>query len=187
LIDYLRQQTDQLLADYRHAKQSLKEEKIAKLKIDDQLEHIEKAQKILQEIAQQVQQQAHLKIVNIVSKCLATVGFEYTFRIDFVQRRGKTEAELVFVKDGHDVDPMDAAGGAPLQIAAFGLRLTAILLSKPRKRKVLIMDEPFKDLHESVRSKIPPMLMTLAKELGFQFLMVTNDSRLKTGKVVEIG
>jgi ABC-type microcin C transport system duplicated ATPase subunit YejF len=189
MIQQLRCDTDRLLADYRHSQQSVRDEKSALKDIAASIINIEAAQKIIQTVAQQVQRQAHLKIAGIVTRCLEAVWGEeaYKFQIDFVQKRGKTEVELLFLRNGKEIDPTEAAGGGPLEIASFALRLTAVLLSMPRKRRLIVMDEPFKAVHESVQPKIPTMLETLAKEMGFQFIFVTNSKLLETGKVVRLG
>ena len=185
-MEELRQILNSKLAEYRHASRTLKQEKQQLQNLEQGLLDIEEAQKIVQAVAQQVQKQAHLKITGVVSRCLQLLGYNYEFRINFVQKRGKTEADLVFVRDGKEIDPTEAAGGGPLEVASFALRLSAILLSRPKKRRLLVMDEPFKSVHESVQPRIPKMLMTLAEEMGFQFIFVTNCPRLRAGKVVEI-
>ena len=57
---------------------------------------VEEAQRIIQYVARQTQEQLQFRISELVSMALAAV-FEdpYTFHLEFVIRRGKTEADIV--------------------------------------------------------------------------------------------
>lgn len=146
------------------------------------------AQEMAQHVAQAVQQQAHRQIAEVVSRCLSAVFDEpYTFRLLFERKRGRTEARLVFERDGLEVDPMTASGGGVVDVAAFALRLSCLILHKPPVRRVLILDEPFKYVSEEYRERVRKLLETLAQEMGVQFLMVTHIQELKTGTVLELG
>ena len=146
------------------------------------------AQALAQEVAQQVQELAHQRIASVVSRCLSTVlDGPYEFRIRFEQKRGRTEAALVFCRDDMEVDPMTAAGGGVVDVAAFSLRLSCLLLSRPPLRRLLVLDEPFKFVSEEFRPRIKELLVALAKEMEVQFLMVTHIPELRVGKVIELG
>lgn len=144
-------------------------------------------QELAQIVAQSIQQQAHSMIAKVVSKCLETIFDEpYEFQIVFERKRGKTEARLVFERDGMEIDPMTASGGGVLDVASFALRLAAITLTKPHCRKVIIMDEPFRFVSENYRPKIKELLQDLSKEYGFQFIMVTHIKELVCGTNVDL-
>jgi len=144
------------------------------------------AQKILQEVAQNVQERAHQQIAEIVSKCLATV-FEdpYTFRIIFEKKRGKTEARLAFMRGLEEFSPRDVGGGV-VDVAAFALRLACMLLTRPPVRRVLIADEPFRFLSQQYRPRMRHLLETLAKDMGVQFILVTHAPDLVIGNVIDL-
>lgn len=183
----LRRKVDQLAADRRSAQRVLKEQRGALAEATDHEVDCEEAQKTLQMIAQGVQQQAHERIAGVVTKCLASVFDEpYQFRISFEQKRGRTEARLEFVRDGRVQDPLTASGGGAIDVAAFALRLSCLLLAKPPLRRVLVLDEPFKFVSAEYRSRVRLMLDSLSKELKVQFIMVTHIPELKTGNVIEL-
>ena len=147
------------------------------------------AQKILQAAAEAVQQQAHRRLASVVTRCLKAVFGEedaYEFRIRFEQKRGKTEAQLLFARDGMEVDPVDAAGGGVIDVAAFALRTACLLLTVPPKRRLLVLDEPFKMLSRTYRARVRQLLITLAEEMSLQIIMVTHSEELIAGKVVEL-
>lgn len=153
------------------------------------LKSASEAQEILQQVAQRVQQISHDKIASVVSRCLRTVfgPKDHQFRINFVSRRGKTEAELVFVKNGREIDPREGSGGGAVDIAAFALRLVCLLLSRPQRRRLLVMDEPFRFLNGEVyQERVADMLIELSKEFGVQTILATDDPWLEIGKVIRL-
>jgi len=149
---------------------------------------IAKAQEITQAVAQKIQQQAHDRIVGVVCKCLEMVfGDVYQFNIHFERKRGRTEAKLVLMKDGHEIDdPMDEDSGGVVDVAAFALRLSCLVLAKPYLRRLIVLDEPFKFVSAEYRDNVRMMLEGLAKDFKIQFIMVTHDLSLRTGKIIEL-
>jgi len=104
---------------YGAAQESLKLTKEGLMKAEEALVNLETAQEIVQTVAQSIQQQIHTRIADVVSRCLSAVFDEpYEFRIIFEQKRGKTEARLIFVRDEQEIDPMTAAGGGVIDVAA---------------------------------------------------------------------
>ncbi len=181
-------EVDQLESKISYLEHSLAdEEKAFKLSIR-QLERAVEAQKILQTVAQVVQQQAHEQISKVVSSCLQSVfGDEaYEFRIRFEKLRGKTEAKLLFCKDGLEVDPTTASGGGMIDVAAFALQVICIVLHRPRLRMLFVSDEPFKFVSADYRTGVRVMLERLAHDLNIQMIIVTHIDDLKVGKIIEI-
>lgn len=180
------------LADFRALESSLAQEKRNLVECEDSLTNIEEAQKILQMIAEGIQREAHEKISNVVTRCLAAVfDNPYDFEIDFEQKRGKTEANLQFVRDGvRFINPMRQVGGGPIDVAAFALRLACLILQRPPLRPVLILDEPFRNIRgKAYRHRVRTLLETLSKEMGVQFILnVDADSypEFLLGKIVEL-
>jgi DNA repair exonuclease SbcCD ATPase subunit len=147
----------------------------------------EDAQRLAQSVAAQVQQQAHNRIAGVVSKCLESVFDEpYTFKIDFQQKRGKTEAVLAFERAGETIDPLTSSGGGVIDVSSFALRLSSLVLRRPPVRKVLVLDEPFKFLSAEYRERLVGMLTLLTSEFGMQFIMVTHIRELEIGKVLHL-
>lgn len=178
---------DRELAEHHHAKRLVKEERKALAKAKLHLAAIEQAQQICQGVAQAVQQNANAQIASVVSRCLEAVFDDpYRFEIKFHQRRGKTEAELVFLRGDLEADPMTAAGGGVVDVASFAARVACLVLSRPRLRRVLILDEPFRFLDAGRRERIGELLLALAKEMRIQFVVVTHSDQLQIGKVIQL-
>lgn len=145
------------------------------------------AQEIVQTVAEGMQNRAHQQIASVVSRCLEAVFHEpYNFQIQFEKKRGRTEARLVFVRDKLEVDPMTAAGGGVVDVAAFALRLACLVLAKPARRRLLVLDEPFKFVSELYRARVRDLMLELAEEMDVQFVIVTHVPDFEIGKVVEL-
>jgi DNA repair exonuclease SbcCD ATPase subunit len=185
-----REYIDELKADQKSVKNKIVEESNNLKEAEIYLTQMEEAQKIVQHVAQEIQQQAHDRITKVVTSCLQTVfdgEDDYGFRIRFERKRGKTEAVLVITKNGHEVDDiLEGDSGGVVDVAAFALRVSNIMLSKPRLRKFVALDEPFKFVSRRFRPNVRSMIDGLAKDFGFQFIMVTHISELETGKVIEL-
>lgn len=186
-----RRRLDSLSAGHRLARLGVKREKQALAEARERAEHTLIAQRLVQEVAERIQSEAHQKIASVVTHCLKSVfGPEgYEFRINFVKARGKTEAHLQFVRGGVVIeDPLNEAGGGVIDIAAFALRIACLSLGVPRRRKLLVLDEPFRFVHgEANRERAASLLETLAADLGVQIILATGLEWLKIGKIVEIG
>lgn len=180
---------DQLKTDYQRLQDQLKEDKRRYNQADENLADATEANDILQAVAQEIQTQAHYQISAVVSKCLAVVFEEpYKFEIEFDRKRNRTQANLILTRDGLSIGtPMDAAGGGVIDVAAFALRVSVLLLQRPAKRRLLVLDEPFKFVHPPERRpRIVTMLQMLSNDFGVQFLIVTGIDELRCGKVIEL-
>lgn len=189
MITQYRKKVDRLLARYKLATEKVRDEKQHLRIVEEQLTAAEEARKIVQTVAQEVQIRCHKQISRIVSRCLSAVFGEnaYEFRIDFEQKRGRTEARLLFVRDGEEIEPTDSCGGGVIDMASLALRLAALVLSRPQKRRLLVLDEPLRCLSRNYAERVGEMLMTLAEELSVQFCIVTHSESLAIGKTIRIG
>jgi hypothetical protein len=180
---------ESLLADYNHCVRQVKDEVKALKAARDHQRWCEQAQQICQDVAKAVQEKAHNQIAGVVTRCLQAVfDHPYEFRITFSKKRGKTEAGLGFFRDGQHLDPNDGVGGSVLEVAAFALRLSCLMLRRPARRKIILLDEPFRAVSDRKgnRDRVRRLLETLSSELGFQIILVTHDKKLQAGKVIEI-
>ena len=174
-----------MIADFRNKLQKLKglqEAAVAIVQstknkirsIENEKEDIEQARLVLQTVAQQTQQELEYRVAEIVSLALQTVFDEpYELKLDFIIKRGKTEADIYFELNGERLDPMTASGGGPVDITAFALRVALWSLRKPRTRNVIIIDEPFKYLSPNYHERAAQMLNEISHKLGLQIIMVT--------------
>jgi DNA repair exonuclease SbcCD ATPase subunit len=187
-IDRIRRTVDRELEQYRSAKHTIRQERKALAKARAGRDAVEEARKIAHQIAEAIQREAHEHIAGLVSRCLSTVFGKnaYEFRIIFEKKYNKTSARLVFFRDGIEVDPMSAAGGGVIDVAAFALRLSVIMTRHPPARRLLVMDEAFKHVSADYRKNIRDLLNVLSEEMDVQIILVTHDSDFLLGKVVHL-
>lgn len=153
----------------------------------DKLQALREAQAFVQSLCEQIQRSVHAKLAGLVTTCLSDVfDRPYTFRLDFSIKRGRTAIKLCLERDGVVVTPMEAAGGGVVDVASFALRIACLLMSKPRVRNLLFLDEPFKFVSESYRPAVVSLLEQLAENLGLQIILVTHIPELRTGQVIMV-
>ncbi len=133
-----------------------------------------KAREIINIVAKDTQQQLEMRITNIVSMALAAVFPDpYQFKLVFNERRNQTEADLLLVRDGEELSPVEGAGGGVLDVVSFALRIAVLLMSN--YRRIIILDEPFRHLSADLQSKASEMMKMLSDKLGIQFIMVSHE------------
>jgi hypothetical protein len=188
-LNYIDSKVTRLLSEAHTVRRQYKQEKAALQEAKARLQATEKAQAIAQAIAQQIQQSAHTRVGAVVASCLQSVfGADYSYQIEFVRKRGRTEAKLVLLKNGHEVgDPLESDSGGVLDVAGFAQRLSCLRLSKPKLRTVIFLDEPFKNTHSNkYRHNVKEMLEKLSDDFGIQFIVVTGIDDYRIGKVIEL-
>lgn len=133
-----------------------------------------KARVVIQEIAQTTQQELEFHISNLVTLALDIVfpDENINFVTRFVQRRNKTECDLLFEEKGNEYHPLDGSGYGAVDVAAFALRLALWTLDP--SSEVIILDEPFRDVSPDLQVKVGEMLKTLSDKIGIQIIMVSH-------------
>ena len=177
-----------IVADHQLAVASEAGEHIVIRAAMQRLVHQQCAQDIAQQIAVDLQEQAHQQIAAVVTLCLRTIfGPNYGFRIAFEQKRGKTEAQLILTKNGHEIaDPVHEDSGGVLDLASFALRLSCLLMRKPKLQRILIMDEPFKSLSVEYRKPVRELLEKLSRDFKTQIIIATHMDAIVSGKVIQL-
>ena len=161
---------DQISDDLKSSRQTIKG-------LQKEIIVSEKVQIIIQIVAKETQEELEYRLSELVSLCLKSVfPNPYEFVVEFNIRRGKTECDLLFKRNKQLLKPVDASGIGIVDVAAFGLRVAAWSLSKPRTRSVLILDEPFKHL-KGIESnkKVIQMVKALSEQLGLQIIMISDE------------
>ncbi len=140
---------------------------------ETELSDCQKARAIVQKVAEDCQKKIEFQISNLVSLALASVFPDpYEFKVSFVQRRNRTECDLLFVKNDEECEPLTAAGGGVVDIASFALRVAIWSLKKTRP--TFILDEPAKFVSVDLQNKVSAMLKELSEKLKIQIIMVSH-------------
>jgi len=139
----------------------------------------EKAREIIKDVGLKTQQQLQYNISDITSLALEAVFDDpYELIAEFVQRRNKTECDLLFVRDGERMDPLTASGGGTVDVAAFALRVASWSMQNPNSRNTIILDEPMRFVSEAYQEKASQMIKEVSQRLGLQFIIITHNSVL---------
>jgi len=163
---------DELLKRQKQLRVSLKE-------AEKRLDNTQLAQTILQRVAQLTQKELEFHISETVTLALESIFSDpYTFQLDFVERRNKTEADIWFCRDDERIHPLTASGGGAVDVAAFALRIALWRLQSPKTRNTLILDEPFRFLSTDLLPKASELLKGLSDKLGLQIIMITHSEEL---------
>ena len=142
-----------------------------------------KTQLILQQVAKQTQEQLEYRISELVSLSLAAVfPNPYKMRLIYEMKYNKTEAQLVFERDGNIIDPLSGGGYGPVDIASFALRCSLWSLKNKELDNVIIMDEPFKNINDPTRKlhrNAALMLKEISERIGVQFILTSQIPELE--------
>jgi DNA repair exonuclease SbcCD ATPase subunit len=153
-------------------------------KEQDLIQH-EQALAIIREVGLATQQQLQFHISNITTLALEAVFDDpYELLVKFVERRSKTECDLLFTRDGHEVKPLDASGFGVVDVAAFALRIASWSMGQPHSRNVILLDEPFKCLKgQRANSLVLDMISEISKKLNLQIIMI-GDERIDRDEII---
>ena len=151
---------------------------------------IEEATDVIRTVAQATQKELEYHVSELVSLALEAIFPDpYRLNIDFELRRNRSEADVTFSKEGEEkIDPMSSSGGGPIDVAAFGLRISLWSLQRPRSRPTIILDEPFRHVSRNLQPQASAMLKEISEKLGLQFVIVTHEVELVSSadKVFEV-
>jgi len=143
------------------------------------LRQYEQAREIIRAVGLKTQEQLSHHIGDITSLALESVFDDpYELIAEFVQRRNKTECDLYFVRGESRITPLEASGGGAVDVAAFALRIAAWSMQVPKRRNVMILDEPLRFLSQDMQEKASMMIKELSERLGIQFIIVTHETTL---------
>lgn len=168
--DKISQKRGQVNLLLQQKEENKKEESVLSAEYDNSI----KAREIVQAVSAKTQKNLEYQISNLVSSALSSVFADpYAFTLRFVQRRNKTEADLIFTKSSNETDDLiNTAGGGAVDIASFALRIA--LWSIKRSRPVIIIDEAFRFLSLDLQEKASDMIKEISSKLGIQIIMVSH-------------
>ena len=164
---------EKLIAKRDSLRDSLSNEEISLGRCRTRLEDSEQGLTVIQLVAQATQQNLEFHISNLVSTALAAVfpnPPEFLAEIEIA--RNKTSCQLSFLEFGEKSKPTECAGGGPLDVASFALRIS--YWSLKQTRPTFVLDEPFKFVSPGLQHKVSDMLKMLSEKLHIQIIMVSH-------------
>lgn len=185
-ISQLRKEVERKKGQLAHIQNNLESCKLYLKKTHKDQKRHERALALFREVAQKTQEQVQFHLSDLVSMAMNAVFDDpYELDIEFVQRRGKTECDLNFVKDGNKINPLSSSGYGTVDVASFALRVASWFLAGGQTRDLLILDEPFKHLKGLEENRrVIQMVKKISETMGLQVLMVS-DERVPKEDIME--
>jgi DNA repair exonuclease SbcCD ATPase subunit len=139
-LERLKGQREELVRQVRETKRALQEEK-------READEAEQARALVQLAGKMTQEQLQYHLSELARLALSAIFRDpYDFEIAFETRRGRTEADFWFVRDGKRIDPGGNCGIGAVDVAGMALRASLWSLRRPRSRASVFVDEPFPHL-----------------------------------------
>jgi predicted ATPase len=151
---------------------------------------------IVTAVGETLQQRISIRLSSVASRALQSVFPDpYRVVVEFAPTaRGTIEAQIQFERDGQRFRPVLPsgqllAGGGPVEMAAWGLRVALWGQLKPRPRPIMLMDEPFRFLQEDLQPVAAEVLREISEKAGIQFIIVTHSAGLAEGAncIIDVG
>ena len=142
----------------------------------DQLAILHKqAMALLQTAADSVQTDIKNALTSLCTAALKDVFPEKkcSFGVEFVQNKNTTNLEMFILEDDIRYDPLESRGHGIADVLCFALRVS-ILCLKADVRKVILLDEPFKQVSAEYRKRVINFVKEVSRRTGIQIIMVTH-------------
>jgi len=166
----------------------LKDKLANKRYVEDQIKEVEEristeeenknaakiAREFLQSVATQTQNQIVEYFESTGTHAIQPLSVEpISVKMDFLEKRGKTECDLYYQdKNGKRLSPMFSSGYGLNDMSSIAFRLLYCNILKTNK--ILVLDEPMKQVSEGYIEEACEILKTLVKSEGFQVILISN-------------
>lgn len=101
----------------------------------------------------------------------------YRLKVNFLEKRGKTEVELLYCRRGMEFPPIGNAGGGSIDVGALALRVAYWSMRRDKSiRPSLLLDEPFSRLKgEGANRRALIIVQEISKSRGLQIITVSDE------------
>lgn len=168
----------ELVGNKKQVHEEIKSAKMSLFNYNRRVAAAAKAKTLIQKTAKEIQDDLGVHISKLVNLASASVFTDpYKIGVVFVERRGKTECDLLFFKDSigkEPVSPEDSSGGGPLDVVSFALRCVFWAIDRKDRRPIMFLDEPFKFVSTNLHERCSQMLREVSKKLGMQVIMISH-------------
>ncbi len=177
-LDLLRSTLEQKKGQRDHLQQSISGVK-QEIRRNKQLgvRH-ERALEIVKQVGLATQKQLEYHLSEQVNLSLEAVFDDpYKLKVDFQEKRGQTEAEILFTRKDLEFPPMGNVGGGAIDVASLALKIAYWTMRRDKNiRPVLLLDEPFHQLKGTeANRRALATIREISKKLGMQVIMVSDE------------
>jgi DNA repair exonuclease SbcCD ATPase subunit len=138
----------------------------------------EQSLEIVKQVALITQRQLEYHLSEQVSLAMEAVFDDpYRLKLNFQEKRGKTEVETLFTRRELEFPPMGSAGGGTIDVASLALQIAYMSMRKDKKiRPLLLLDEPFSRLKgEDANRRALAILREISRKLSLQIIMISDE------------
>ena len=138
---------------------------------------------IIQTVAKETQNQLEYRVSELSTLALqAVMEEEWKLKLEFNEKRGRTEATMLLEINEKSRSPKGNFGGGVLDTLGLFSRFGLFSLIRPVPRKFFALDEPLKWLKGAdLPEKGAEIIKETSHRLGYQILMVSHSPELKAG------
>ena len=139
---------------------------------------LERALEIVKQVGLATQKQLEYHLAEQVSLAMEAVFDDpYRLKVNFEEKRGQTEVQLLFTRRGLEFPPIGSSGGGTIDVASLALRIAYWSMRRDqRPRPTLLLDEPFSQLKgEEANKRALAMLQEISHKLGIQVITVSDE------------
>lgn len=153
------------------------------IKIESELELLNKVAILFQKTSEFAREQAKAQIESLVTKCLQFIfDSDIQFLIEIEELRGKANAEFYVVSESQNriikTKPELSRGGGVVDIVSLALRIAFLQIHKPKIEGPLILDEPAKHVSDEFIYNVADFLKQTSELFNRQIIMVTHNNHL---------
>ncbi len=148
---------------------------------------LERALEIVKRVGLKTQKQLEYHLAEQVNLAMDAVFDDpYQLKVNFHEKRGKTEVELLFTRGDMEFPPIGSSGGGVIDVASLALRIAYWAMRQDQKsRPVLILDEPFSQLKGiDANSRALEIIKEISEQLNLQIISVS-DERISRSDIIE--
>jgi len=162
---------DQLLRSVEDLKERIRRDKRSLLRHERALE-------IVKRVGIATQQQLEYHLAEQVSLAMEAVFDDpYRLKVNFIEKRGQTEVEFLFVRRDMEISPLGSAGGGAIDVASLALKIAYWSMRRDKKiRPLLLLDEPFSQLKGiDANRRALAIIQEISRRLGLQIIMISDE------------
>jgi ABC-type glutathione transport system ATPase component len=139
--------------------------------------------RLLQLTSMETWTQAKTLIEELVTRALRAIftDRDYKFIIRQEVKRGVSAVDFAVMDNGMELNLTDEVGGGIVDVVSLVLRISFLVLYRPKMRQFLVLDEPTAHVGATYQGNVGKFLKQLTNEMGIQILLTTHSQELSAG------
>ena len=180
MIHKFREELNQRKGQQKTLLKELSTKEDAVFTLNEDLLDLEEATLIVQKVSKDTQQTLFKTLNELVTDGLEVVfdSEGYSFELQAETKANGLQVNPVLLQDGHEYSLKADTGYGVTQVVSFLLRI-ALLSIKKNATKIILLDEPNKDISVEYKQKASELMATVANKMGIEILVVTHEESIK--------